>query len=209
MSQRLRTFALFLSALAALFVFAPLSRAQAGPAGTYLESRHQEVKRILARPARNEREEERKNTEVTRIISGLLDFESVSRRALGDHWNEHSATERREFVTLLRTLVERSYQSQLQTTEDYEVRYESESPHGELIVVATVARSRENRRAPEIAIEYHMRRTGETWTVEDIVTDGVSMVSNYQSQFDRIIRRDGWNGLIDRMRNRAESDDET
>jgi phospholipid transport system substrate-binding protein len=209
MHQRFRTLGLLVAVVAALAVFAPLSKAQAGPAGTYLESRHQEVKRILARPARNPRDEERKNTEVTRIISSLLDFEGVSRRALGSHWNEHSVAERQEFVSLLRTLVERSYQSQLQTTESYEVRYESESARGEVVVVATIARSRENRRAPEIAIEYHMRRHGETWIVEDIVTDGVSMVSNYQSQFDRIIRRDGWAGLIERMRNRAASDDET
>jgi phospholipid transport system substrate-binding protein len=186
------------SALVALVLPNLSAAAQSGPAGRYLEGRHQEVKRILARGGSNS------NPEITRIISSLLDFEGVSRAALGDHWEEHSAQERREFVDLLRTLVERNYQEQLENTQAYEVSYGSERTRGSVVVVETTARSTENRRAPEVSIEYHMKRQGSRWIVEDVVTDGVSMVRNYRSQFDRIIRRDGWDGLMDRMRSRAQ-----
>jgi phospholipid transport system substrate-binding protein len=186
------------SALVALVLPNLSAAAQSGPAGRYLEGRHQEVKRILARGRDNT------NPEVTRIISSLLDFEGVSRAALGDHWEEHSAEERREFVNLLRTLVERNYQEQLENTQAYEVTYGSERTRGGIVVVETSARSTENRRAPEVSIEYHMKRQGNRWIVEDVVTDGVSMVRNYRSQFDRIIRRDGWDGLMDRMRSRVQ-----
>jgi phospholipid transport system substrate-binding protein len=202
-----RHFIHFALALLALIAACPvIARAQSGPASRYLEARHQEVKRLMARRVRSDAERERNRAEMTRVISSLLDFESVSRNALGRHWEERSAAERQEFVALLRTLVERSYQSQLETTQAYEVRYESEASRGDVTVVATVARSTENRRAPEVTIEYHMRRVGEGWVVEDVITDGVSMVRNYRGQFDRIVRRDGWAGLIQRMRDRANED---
>ncbi len=188
------------SALMALVLPNVSAAAQSGPAGRYLEGRHQEVKRILARS------DDGSNPQITRIISGLLDFEAVSEAALGDHWDEHSEEERREFVTLLRTLVERNYQNQLETTQSYEVTYGSERTRGDVVVVETTARSTENRRAPEVSIDYHMKRRGNRWIVEDVVTDGVSMVRNYRSQFDRIIRRDGWDGLLDRMRSRVQQD---
>ncbi len=194
--------AVLLSALTALVVPNLSAAAQSGPAGRYLEGRHQEVKRILARGQNGG------SPEVTRIISSLLDFEGVSQAALGDHWEERSPQERREFVDLLRTLVERNYQEQLRTTQAYEVTYGDERTRGEMVVVTTTARSTENRRAPEVSIDYHMKRRGNRWIVEDVITDGVSMVRNYRNQFDRIISRDGWDGLMERMRSRVEDGDE-
>jgi len=178
-------------------VFVSTASAQSGPAGRYLEGRHQEVKRIQAQGSGGS------SPEITRIVSSLLDFEGVSEAALGEHWDAHSAQERAEFVTLLRTLVERNYQNQLQTTQAYEITYGEERTRGSVVVVATTARSTENRRAPEVTIDYHMKRRGNRWIVEDVITDGVSMVRNYRSQFDRIIQRDGWDGLLERMRSRV------
>jgi phospholipid transport system substrate-binding protein len=191
-----------LIALVALASLPTVALAQSGPAGRYLAGRHDEVKRILARGGSGG------SAQVTQIISGLLDFSGVSEAALGDHWDERSAAERTEFVALLRTLVERNYQNQLESTQAYQITYGDEAARGSLVVVATSARSTENRRAPEVSIDYHMKREGNRWIVEDVITDGVSMVRNYRSQFDRIIRRDGWDGLLERMRSRVAQDDE-
>ncbi len=192
-----RSISAILTVLLAVFAFPVLGAAQSGPAGRYLEGQHEQVKRILSRSG------DGNSAEVAAIVSGLLDFEKVSEVALGDHWDERSAEERTEFVGLLRTLVERNYQSQLETTQTYEIRYGTERTQGAVVIVETTARSTENRRAPEVSIEYHMKRVGNRWMVEDVVTDGVSMVRNYRNQFNRIIRRDGWSGLVERMRSRV------
>jgi len=192
-----RSISAILTVILAVFSVPALGVAQTGPAGRYLEGQHEQVKRILSRGA------DGSSAEIAAIVSGLLDFEKVSEAALGDHWTERSAEERTEFVGLLRTLVERNYQSQLETTQSYEIRYGTEQTQGAVVVVETTARSTENRRAPEVGIDYHMKRVGNRWMVEDVVTDGVSMVRNYRNQFNRIIRRDGWSGLLDRMRSRV------
>jgi phospholipid transport system substrate-binding protein len=49
-----------------------------------------------------------------------------------------------------------------------------------------------------------MQRTDGQWRVVDVATDGVSMVDNYRSQFNRIIVREGWDELISRMQRRLE-----
>ena len=53
-----------------------------------------------------------------------------------------------------------------------------------------------------------MLPSGADWRVYDIITDGVSLVKNYRRQFRRIIRDEGWDGLIDRMQKKLETDDD-
>jgi len=41
------------------------------------------------------------------------------------------------------------------------------------------------------------------WHAYDIVVDGVSLVKNYRSQFDKIIRADSYQELVRRLRDRT------
>ena len=199
---------LLLSVLAALVALAAPAAAPAqepsGPASRFLKRKHDQAARLLRRAPRNDAERARRNDQLDGILSELLDYEAVSRQALGNTWDERSAEERTEFVSLLRRLVERSYQQSLERTLDYQIRWGDEASRGDAVVVSTTARSRRNRRAPEVSIEYRMKGEGSRWVVVDVVTDGVSMVRNYRNQFARILRRDGWDGLITRMRSRLE-----
>ncbi len=182
---------------------APLATASAqdGPRAL-LEQRHEEVNRILRQPTANDAARQQRSERLREILNDLLDYEELSRRALGDHWQEHSEAERQQFVDLLRQLVQRNYEGNLERILDFEVTYDRESRRDDLTVVHTTARSRQQRRQPPVSIEYAMHSTGGTWRVVDVTTDGVSMVDNYRSQFHRIIARDGWSELIARMQRR-------
>ena len=62
---------------------------------------------------------------------------------------------------------------------------------------------RQNRRAPAVSIDYLVVQRDGAWRIVDItVDDGMSMVDNYRNQFERILRREGWDGLMTRMRGR-------
>ena len=167
----------------------------------FLEQKHHAVERIMRRPANAQRD-----ATLTRMLTELLDYQELSRRALGDHWTAQTPEAQAEFVSLLQQLVERSYRANLQRTLSFDVRYEGSEARGAETLVRTRARDRNNRRAPAVAIDYLLRRDGNTWRVVDLTIDeGNSMVRNYQQQFNRIIRRDGWDGLISTMRARVES----
>jgi len=197
--------------LVSLVAFTPLAglasraSAQTGPATRYLRQRNDEVTRLLRREASTDAARAQRSQEVTRILSDLLDYQELSRRALGAHWEGHTEAERREFVDLLRQLVERNYEANLERVLDFEISYTAETTSADGTVVTTQARSRAERRQPPVEITYTLHLQGTAWRVFDVVTDGVSLVRNYRNQFNRIITEHGWPELIRRMRERLAS----
>lgn len=195
-------------ALVALVALVTPASAQAeGPATKFLQARHASVERILREPAQDAKDHTARDRKLNEALGRLLDFDELSRRALAAHWETLSAVQRSEFVSLLARLVERSYQRNLESTLDFAIRYTSEASEERGIVVRTVARSRKNRRAPEVSIDYTLASATDGFRVYDVTTDGVSLVENYRRQFDRIIKRDGWDALMERMRKKLADGD--
>ncbi len=182
---------------------APAPAAQPGGAASrYLRTKHEEVLRLLRRPATTPADQTRRSEEVSRILSSLLDYQELSRRALGTHWAARTDAEKTQFVTLLRRLVERNYQQNLTRIVDFEISYGRETTNSDGALVVTSARSRTERRQPPVEISYSMRLENNQWRAFDVSTDGVSMVRNYQTQFNRIIVQNSWAELIRRMEQR-------
>ena len=50
--------------------------------------------------------------------------------------------------------------------------------------------------APPVPIDYRLKLNDEHWLVYDVVVDGVSLITNYRSQFAAVVRRNGIDGLI-------------
>lgn len=189
--------------LSALVLLVPsLAAAQGGPATRYLRTQHEQVDHIMERHATTDAERTARDAEVTNILVNLLDFDELSRRALDTHWDTITPAQRTEFSSLLRQLVERNYRTNLERIRDYAVDYTREEPTSNGVVAHTSAHSRASRREPPVEIAYAMHLVGSDWRVFDVVTDGVSLVHNYQQQFNRIITRDGFDALITRMRER-------
>lgn len=171
-------------------------------AKAFLEQRHTAVSRILRSSGTDAPIPAAKETELDALLGSLLDYDELSKRALRDHWDELSVAHRTEFVDLLRKLVQRSYRRNMQSTLDFHITYGDETVTRDEALVHTLARSKKNRRAPEVSIDYALAKRGSEWRVFDVVTDGVSMVGNYRSQFNRIIRKEGWDALLPKMRAR-------
>ena len=99
---------------------APTPSAQPGGAASrYLRTKHEEVLRLLRRAATTPADQTRRSEEVSRILSSLLDYQELSRRALGTHWAARTDAEKTQFVSLLRRLVERNYQQNLTRIVDF------------------------------------------------------------------------------------------
>lgn len=180
-----------------------LACAQDGPATRSLRSRNEEALRILRRPAATDAERQRRSEDVRRILADVFDYEEMSRRALGEHWEQRSPEQRQRFVTLLRQLIERNYEGNLERIVDMEVRYLGESAGSDGTIVRTEARSRSERRQPPVTMDFTARQVDGRWRVYDVVVDGSSsLVTTYRRQFHRIITQNGWDELIRRMEER-------
>lgn len=203
MFRNARSFSVLLLLVGSLFFSATPAFAQgAGPATRYLRSRNEDANRVLQRPATTDAARAARSQEVTQILSNLLDFQELSRRALGTHWDALTEAQRREFAGLLQQLVERNYQANLERVLDFDVSYTAEQQTADGTTVTTSARSRTERRQPPVEIAYTLHLQGTTWRVFDVVTDGVSLVRNYRNQFNRVIAEHNFDGLLRRMRER-------
>ena len=56
----------------------------------------------------------------------------------------------------------------------------------------------------EIPIEYRMHKTGDRWLVYDVVIEGVSLVANYRTQFNKIIQTSSFQELMNKMKNKQQ-----
>jgi phospholipid transport system substrate-binding protein len=56
-----------------------------------------------------------------------------------------------------------------------------------------------------VPIDYSMEKTASGWKVYDVVVGGVSLVANYRTEFNNLVRESGVEGLIKNLnaKNRA------
>lgn len=139
------------------------------------------------------------------VFDAILDYDALAQGALKDHWATRSDSERREFQDTLKRLVQRAYRKNLDRTLDYDVRFDGQTKESEAFIVRTVAQSRSNAREEPVSIDYVVHRIGNAWRISDIVTEGSSLVRNYQQQFNRIIKKDGFGELMRRMKTKLAS----
>lgn len=145
-------------------------------------------------------EEKKLTSEVTTRLGTFLDVDELGRRALRDHWSKLNAEQRRDFTKLLRELVEANYLKALRARLDYEVAYADEATTSSGVRVATEVHALRNGRKQTMSIDYVLHKQNDDWRVFDLVTDGVGLVENYRSQFNKVIAKEGVDGLLARMR---------
>lgn len=148
---------------------------------------------------------ERLQNDIKRAINRFLDFRELARLALASHWDQRTPAERDEFVSILRQLIEKNYIKQLRSNVDYEIDYRDQSVKGSAAHVTTAIKVTKDGRPEEVVIEYKMRRVKGGWMVYDVITDDVSIVRNYRSQFNRIIRKKSYSKLVEKMRSKLRS----
>jgi phospholipid transport system substrate-binding protein len=140
---------------------------------------------------------EERRAEIRRAADDLFDVDDIARRALGQHWKGLVPRERDEFVGLFRDVLTQSFVTVVERyTGDHVASVDEE-------VAGTFAQVHSRITPPQgpgITIEYRLSRSGSQWAVYDIVLDGVSLVSNYRSQFNSIIGTSSIAQLLERMR---------
>ena len=195
-------------AAAAWLLAAPAAaHAAPGPGVEAVRGANDTVRDLLRQEARPGSARERELAgRVTREVRGFLDVEELGRAALADHWPGLDPARRTRYTELLRALIERNYIEGLRANLEYEVVYAGERAEGDGLRVTTEVKARRRGRPHSIAVEYLLRRDGSSWRAVDVVTDGVGLVENYRAQFNRIIAREGFDGLLARMEKRLAAD---
>ena len=139
---------------------------------------------------------------VRKIANEIFDFGEIAKRSLARHWQPLSEAQRTEFVGLFADLLERSYISKIETYGGEKIQYSSERVDGDL---ATVSTRIVTKNGTEVPVDYRMiKRGGDHWLVYDVSIEGVSLVSNYRTQFNKIIQTSSYNELVSKLRNKQD-----
>jgi phospholipid transport system substrate-binding protein len=147
----------------------------------------------------NERAE-RARAEIRRIALDLFDFEEMARRTLSRHWAGRTRAEQTEFVTLFTDLLESSYVGRIEAYAGEKIVYVSETVEGGYASVRS--RIGSPRRRQETTVDYRLLVRNGRWRVYDILVDGVSFISTYRAEFNRIITSSSYTTLVDALKNR-------
>lgn len=183
-----------LAALAVVFALPRAAHADS-PADSYLKDKQAELTKLLkaGKSADNDKK-------IATLFDQLLDYETLAKDSLGKYWDERSAAEKKEFQELLQKLVKNAYKKNLKKTLNYDVEYKGVSNAKKGKLVQTVAKNKKNNREEPVSIDYVMNKDGSKWRVTDIVTEGSSMVTNYKSQFTKVLKKKDFAELVTKMK---------
>jgi phospholipid transport system substrate-binding protein len=152
---------------------------------------------ILKNPAYSKSQ---KHQMVKNIVDPHFDYREMAKLSLGATWRSLSGGQQDEFVRLFAELLEASYADKIDKyAQRVKIDYTGEIPEGDRVEVRTVV-VRPNDRFP---LNYRLIQEAGTWKVYDVVIEGVSLVSNYRSQFSRIIHQSSYAELVRRLKTKV------
>jgi phospholipid transport system substrate-binding protein len=172
--------------------------ARAGAPLEQLRAQIDRVLKVLEDPdmKKNGRARDRRAA-VRKIADDIFDFQETAKRSLARHWQPRTAAERDEFVRLFSDLLERSYLSKIEFYGGEKIAYLGDTLEGDTALVRTRIVT---KGGTEVPIEYRMLKKGDRWLVYDVIIEGVSLVANYRTQFNKIIQTSSYAELVKRMK---------
>jgi phospholipid transport system substrate-binding protein len=186
-----------------IFVFFISSLATSAYAGTPAEQVKQTVDKVIDILKNKEMKKPDRTAErraaIRKIVGERFDFEEMAKRSLALHWAKRTPEEKKEFVSLFSDLLERSYIKKIESYTDEKFLYTGESIESDYAVVDTKVITKRNVETP---IEYRLLKKGGEWKVYDVVIEGVSLINNYRTQFNKVIRQNSYEELVKRMKNK-------
>lgn len=161
-----------------------------------LEERDADIKRLLDSAGA----EDERRSRLMNVINGIIDFDALGREALGTHWDGLTPGQRSEFVSVFSDIVRRQSVADLDVYRS-NVHYREIAVSGSTALVETVTTYRE----ADTPVVYEMHVSDGSWMITDIVLDEVSTVEGYARSFQSLIRKRGFDTLMEKLREKRDA----
>ena len=137
---------------------------------------------------------------VLNIVADMFDFREMARSSLGQSWNTLTPEEKDTFVGLFTTLVEQRYIGKIDSYNNQKVVYKKQLVKGDKAMVYTAIIDKDL----EIPIVYRLEKNKDKWLINDLKIENVSLIVNYRRDFDSIIRKEQFAGLVENISKQLE-----
>ncbi len=159
-----------------------------------IKAKYAEIEDVVARNP----EQAPMRAGIRQVMDTFVDYRELGRRTLAGEWDRLDKRQRDEFVEEFKKMIQRTYVKRFNPNKKVEIEYHGtpERQKDGSVLVATTVRSGRS----EARVDYLFHRRANRWWAFDVIIDDVSMVKNYRKQFHDIVRRDGFDGLMERIR---------
>jgi phospholipid transport system substrate-binding protein len=181
--------------IAALIGFA--TSAMAEPPKAQLQETMERVM-ALTQTFHSEKDFTNNKARLRQIIFPRFDFAEMARRSLGNRWSTLEGKEA-EFVAAFMQFAEGSYMNALASYRGEKITYGREKIDATFAEVETQVLGR----GETTPVTYKLRLVGDEWKVYDVIIDQISLVSNFHSQFGRILQTASVDELMRRLREKG------
>ena len=187
---------LTLLTLCTVLAFPAYGSAETSPVQTV----HESVDAILALLKDDTLDQDDRRAKIRAHINTRFDFNAMSQRTLATNWKKATAQEREKFIGLFSQLIENTYIGKIEAYTNEKVEYPGEKVKGSKALVETLIIAA----SADIPVDYKLYKKGDDWLVYDVIIEGVSLVSNYRSSYQEIVKKEGFDGLLAKMQEKID-----
>ncbi len=134
------------------------------------------------------------------VLGEDYDLSGIARITVGRYWNSLDDEQKKSLVETFSALSIATYASQFDTysRETFETVSEEQLPRGDAFVRTLFNDSEGDK----IRFDYVLRRKAGRWRIINIIADGVSDLALKRAEYTSIIRRDGFDALIAKLKDK-------
>lgn len=171
---------------------------------TVIKKSHEKINKLLRKEKQGKATKGSLDNEMKKVINRFLDFEGLAQASMSKHWDKLQPDQKKSYTEVFRELIETNYIRRLRGDLNYKVVYGKTNHSGDKATVNTTIERLKRGRKDETKITYRLRKKGGRWQVYDVVTNNVSLANNYRRSFGRIMRREGFDSLLKKMKRKIE-----
>jgi phospholipid transport system substrate-binding protein len=169
-----------------------------------IRSTVERARAVLDDPAyQGEDHRQQRLEKVKAVVLPQFDSQEIAKRTLGPYWKERTDEQRREFIQLFTALVEKAYSSSLDRySTGVQFFFDQERIDNDFAEVDT--RIFDPTLNKTFSVNYRLRQVNGQWLVYDVVVENVSLVNNYRNQFNRILSKSSYEGLVQKLQTKLQ-----
>ena len=170
--------------------------AMAGPPLNISKKKEKIIRKLIRiKTVKGTAAHQKKENKLRKTINEVFDFEELGERSLELHWDDLNKAQRTEFLGLLQSLIEKNYLLKIANATSYKIKFYPEVEKEDHTIIRFKIKSGKYK----AAIQLRFIKKNNEYVVYDMLIDDVSLLGNYRSQFNRIIRKKGFDVLIEKM----------
>lgn len=158
------------------------------------------AQKIVAILGKKDESSENRINEIQSIAYEIFDFTTMSKLVLARNWRKMPKEKRVEFVREFKHHLSRTYGTRLDRfdQERVDVTGAQLEPRDDVSIMTTIT----GGQFDGAVISYRLRNRDDKWRIIDVVIEGVSLVSNYRSQFAEVLNGGTIDDLLTKLRDK-------